>query len=423
MAAKRARGLYKRGETWWCDFTINGERFQKSLGTSNWNEALSKRKELESEAQQGRVLPKGHDFGGRTRLSAAADQYEAERKTRLAERSVTTEKERLKPLRNYFGSLPLKDISAKVAQAYIAERKATGAANRTINMEMGVLRRILKRARLWYRLSEDIKALPERRDVGRALTAEEKTKLLETAASKPEWQVARLAMTLALNTTMRSCEIRGLRWRDINFFDRSLTVHRSKTEAGERMIPLNREAWAATQELRERGRLVDGIGADHYVFPACAGINNLAGNGKRSPNRPDPTRPMKDWRSAWRKLTRAAGLKGLRFHDMRHHAITELAESGTSEQTIMSIAGHVSRKMLEHYSHIRVDAKRKALDALGTKPEKEKQNASEGGHVTIHVTNAKEGPVPPSQPIENEWWAVQDLNLRPPACKAGALTN
>jgi len=38
---KRNRGLYKRGKVWWCDFTLNGERFQKSLGTTIWNEALA----------------------------------------------------------------------------------------------------------------------------------------------------------------------------------------------------------------------------------------------------------------------------------------------------------------------------------------------------------------------------------------------
>ena len=57
-------------------------------------------------------------------------------------------------------------------------------------------------------------------------------------------------------------------------------------------------------------------------------------------------------------------LAGLRFHDLRHHAITELAESQTSDSTIMALAGHVSRKMLEHYSHIRMAAKRTALDAI-----------------------------------------------------------
>jgi len=50
---------------------------------------------------------------------------------------------------------------------------------------------------------------------------------------------------------------------------------------------------------------------------------------------------------------------------MRHHAITRLAGSQASEQTVMSIAGHVSREMLEHYSHIRMEAKRRAVETLG----------------------------------------------------------
>ena len=81
----------------------------------------------------------------------------------------------------------------------------------------------------------------------------------------------------------------------------------------------------------------------------------------------DPTRPTTSRRTAWRKLTLKAGLAGLRFHDLRHHAITELAESGASEQTIMAIAGHVSRRMLERYSHIRLEAKRNALEVLSGK--------------------------------------------------------
>jgi len=61
-----------------------------------------------------------------------------------------------------------------------------------------------------------------------------------------------------------------------------------------------------------------------YVFPWCE-------------NRQiDPTRPTKGWRTAW----------------------------STSDMTIMAIAGHVSKHMLEHYSRIRVEAKRAALDAI-----------------------------------------------------------
>jgi len=41
-----------------------------------------------------------------------------------------------------------------------------------------------------------------------------------------------------------------------------------------------------------------------------------------------------------------------------------LLEAGAPEAAVLSIAGHVSRKMMEHYSHIRMEAKRKAIDGL-----------------------------------------------------------
>jgi integrase len=59
-------------------------------------------------------------------------------------------------------------------------------------------------------------------------------------------------------------------------------------------------------------------------------------------------------------VRRKAGVSG-RWHDNRHTLITELAESGAGDETIMEIAGHVSRQMLSRYSHIRLEAKRKAL--------------------------------------------------------------
>ena len=55
-----------------------------------------------------------------------------------------------------------------------------------------------------------------------------------------------------------------------------------------------------------------------------------------------------------------------RFHDLRHCAITKLAESEASDQTIMAIAGHLDRKMLEHYSHIRKEAKRKPVEFISS---------------------------------------------------------
>ncbi len=287
-------------------------------------------------------------------------------------------------------------MSGEDLQAYRENRSQSGVGPAYINMEMGAICRILKRAKRWHLVAADIRPLKERRKVGRALSPDEKRWLLRVAESRPEWQIARHAAILALNTTMRGCELKGLRWRDVNLINATLNIQRSKTEAGERVIPLNDDAMAATLELYKRAQCLGANAMDHFVFPACENGNI------------DPTRPQTTWRTAWRKLTCAvqcdrcgqtqnpadrccnkecgadidelrSPLVGLRFHDLRHHAITELAESQASEQTIMSIAGHVSSKMLAHYSHVRLDAKRRALEALG--------GSGPGSYVTKYVTN------------------------------------
>jgi integrase len=228
---------------------------------------------------------------------------------------------------------------------------------------------------------------------------------------------------LALNTTMRGCELKGLRWRDVNLLDRILIVRRSKTEAGERVIPLNKDAMAAILELYKRAQAVGVTDLNHYVFPAYEN------------DRIDPTRPQTSWRTAWRRLTRAiqcpecgqlqnpgetccnaecgadirnvkSPLADLRFHDLRHHAITELAESQASDQTVMAIAGHVSPKMLAHYSHVRLDAKRRTLDALSG-------GGLTGGYGTSHDTNA---PLPPKLGPQ-----VVDENGRPVRARTADL--
>jgi hypothetical protein len=110
-----------------------------------------------------------------------------------------------------------------------------------------------------------------------------------------------------------------------------------------------------------------------------------------------PHGTKKSFRTAWRNLTRAiqcpacgklqppgnkcadkkcqakiqrikSQLAELRFHDLRHLAITELAEAQVSDQTIIAIAGHASQKMLVRYSHVRSEARRQAVAALSARP-------------------------------------------------------
>jgi integrase len=374
--------LLKRGKTWHCHFVVNGQRFRQSLETKDWREAQSKEKELIAEASEGRLTHNSTTLA-RLPFTHAADEYVSARKLELASASQAKEKQLLVQLRAYFKQEPLKAVTVKRITDYRAWRAEQGVGPATLNAELGILRRILKRAKLWSRVADDIKPLREPSTIGRAITEEEKRRLLKTAVMRPEWETAYLAAILCLNTTARGCELKGLQWCDVDLFARTLTIRKSKTAAGERVVPLTGVAVSALASLRQRAEGFGTVEPPHFVFAAF--VPKFTFSGKRVVDYNvtgfDPTRHVKSWRTAWRTLTRKAGLLGFRFHDLRHCAITQLAENGSSDSTIMAIAGHVSRRMLERYSHVRMEAKRTALETLAVSTRK-------AGYDTNHDTNA-----------------------------------
>ena len=376
--------IYKRGGHWHLDVTIHGVRYREALDTTDKRQAKELEKDRIAAIKQGRGASKTGRVFARKPFSEAATLYLEERKPHVSERTTQFEKERLGPLVKHFGETPLLRFKCEDVTSYQAARLRAGISGRTVNMETGVLRRMLKRAKVWTAISEDVRALPERQGaVGKVLPSDLKRMLFETAASKPEWMTAHCAAVLAVSTTCRGVEIRNIRWQDVDLFSRVATIRRSKTAAGHRTIPLNGDAMAAFARLLERARAHGCSEPAHYVFPTC---EHLTFN---------PSRPQKSWRTAWRNLVRATArragreaarealdtggglqaaiaawrraatpFKGLRFHDLRHQAITELAEAGASDATMMAVSGHMSRRMLEHYSHVRMGAKRTALDKL-----------------------------------------------------------
>jgi integrase len=139
-----------------------------------------------------------------------------------------------------------------------------------------------------------------------------------------------------------------------------LIVGKSKTAAGAgRVIPLTKRVCAVLSLWLSR--FPDG-GPDSYVFPRHrVGFARNAGSDLYEI---DLTRPMGEWKTAWRRVRRLAGLD-YRWHDSRHTLVSRLAENpNVSEETIRALAGHVSKQMLQRYSHIRAQAKRDAISTL-----------------------------------------------------------
>jgi integrase len=231
--------------------------------------------------------------------------------------------------------------------------KKDGRQNSYINLVIGTVSRVLRFAKTWRRIQDDVIRLREhQKPIARVLTPEQKTRLFRVAAREPRWTVAYSAALIAANTASRGADLRSFRWSDVDLLAREASVPSSKTAAGMRRIPLNDDAFFGFRLMYDRAVKLDAARPDSFVFLACENAHF------------DPQRPQTSWRTAWRSLTKAADLKGLRFHDLKHQCVTELAENGAPEETIMALAGHVSRRMLEHYSHIRMESKRKALQTL-----------------------------------------------------------
>lgn len=339
--------VYPRGKrkTYYYRFWFAGKLIHESAKTQ------SKTVAREAENARRRQLETSYNHIPKRKMpptfAKAAQEWMESRQGTVAEATLSIGTHSLKHLLPVFGSTLLCDIMAKHIRRYQSARKNAGAEGRTVNIEVGVLRQVLDEGGFWRVLEPDVTMLPENQDVGRALSRDEESRLL--AECKKADSACYTAVMLALNTTMRKSEIRLLRWHQIDWQARTLTVGRSKTEAGKgRVIPLNTDAFRAMLEWQAK---FPDAKAEHYVFPRCEGWQV------------DVTRPTKGWRTAWANALKRAGVT-CRFHDLRHTSISKLAEGQASDQTIMSIAGHVSRKMLERYSHIRMDAKRRALEAL-----------------------------------------------------------
>ncbi len=176
--------LYKRGKWYWADFTVDGIRYRKSLETRNWQEALKRQRELIEAAAKGQLETQS----GPKRLFEAVESYLEYKAVVCAARTVELEGERLSIVKKHFGDAKLTSITPQAVARYQKTRHEVGIANRTINMDIGALRRVLKHFGQWRRFQDRVKNLPEnQKPIGRVLTPEERTRLFQTAASNPAW--------------------------------------------------------------------------------------------------------------------------------------------------------------------------------------------------------------------------------------------
>jgi integrase len=351
--------VFKNGKFYHYEFILDGRRHRGSTGTASKPQAIKeeRRQRERLERSYSQIVEEEAREQRRKTIQQAADEFLVEYKAK--HESPTFAVYALGHVTDHLGKKLVVEITPTVVKRYQTDRLAEKAGPKTINDEVLLLLRLcgdqgdLIRGKLRREKAMKLATPPS---PGRAYTADEKARMLAEAA-KLRSKNMYPALVVDLNCGLRDKELRELRWQQVDLVHKKqLTVGKSKTEAGTgRVIPLNDTVLTALQThaawyIRRSGECK----LEWYVFAA----------GKGQPN--DPTRPVTSLRTAWTKVRDKAKVVG-RWHDNRHTLVTELAESGAGDEVIMSIAGHVSRAMLSRYSHVRMEAKRRALEEIAAR--------------------------------------------------------
>lgn len=198
----------------------------------------------------------------------------------------------------------------------------------TVLRELAIIRGVLNVARTDWGIGLTSNPLDEvtkpRPDPHRErrLEAGELDRLLEACrASQTPWFEP--LVSLALETGMRRSELLRVRWNDVDLETRTLSIREAKN-GHPRTIPLS----SAAVGVLEGGQSPEAAYSD-FVFDV-------------SPNAV---------RLAWERMRRKAGIKNLRFHDLRHEAISRFFEKGLSMPEVAMISGHRDPRMLFRYTH------------------------------------------------------------------------
>lgn len=152
-------------------------------------------------------------------------------------------------------------------------------------------------------------------------------------------------ITLLLNTGLRRAEGFQLKWSDIDFQEKELKVRAGISKSGrERIVPLNAVALETLKTWRDQN---SSAGLDDVVFAS-----------------PQTGDMLTHINTTWRGVTKKAGLKGLRLHDLRHTFASRTLEAGATIVEVQELLGHADLSTTSIYLHTSKEGKRRAVNAL-----------------------------------------------------------
>jgi integrase len=231
-------------------------------------------------------------------------------------------------LRHPLSRLSLHRLTPPEIAKYRDDRLAT-VTGATVRGELAVVRHCLQVARnewgfvLPSNPVDQVKLPAPNNPRERRASTSELKRLLEACEARANQRLSAV-IQLAVETGMRRSELLGMRWADIDFETRTVFLRNTKN-GHPRAVPLSPRSVAI---IRTTPRVGD------TVFPISANALRLA----------------------WECLRRRAGVFGLRFHDLRHEAVSRFFEKSLNMPEVAAISGHRDPRMLMRYTHPKAEA-------------------------------------------------------------------
>ena len=332
-----ARGL----ESWYGQWWVAGRRVTRKLGEKR---AAGSRRGLtrsQAERELQRAIDRAPGTTARARRDRCRGRGAAARATGLAGRKRSTLGEYESFLRvhlaPFFGETPLERIGPADVEAFIAAKRREGKATKSILNYLGLLHSIFVFAeRRGLATGNPVKLVdkPERQPADpdiRFLDDAELEALLGAVRDDARGPTERCLYLTAAMTGLRQGELLGLRWRDVDWPAARIRVRQSYVR-GEFGTPKSRRS-SRSVPLADR---VAGELERHFQrssFQARRGPRLLP-----SPDRPplDRSRLLKRFKAAAKR----AGVREVRFHDLRHTFGTRMAAAGVALRTLQEWMGH-----------------------------------------------------------------------------------
>ena len=295
---------------------------------------------IEDEMVRGAYIDRaGSD---RLLLGDALDRYLSEVSSTKRDTTAKAEHRKAKVLKEHLGTYSLVAITPGLVAEYRDERLESGMSNDTVRLELALLSHLFTIAikewqmGLLYNPVANIRKPAPGKGRDRRLSSGEEQSLLKACDSYSNPMLG-WVVRVALYTGMRAGEIKSLTRPQVDLDKR--TVYLSETKNGStRTVPLTLQATEVFREaLNHPIRILD----TELIFWGEPKRNGVRGSYEYHP--------------AWGWALRKAGIKDLRFHDLRHEAVSRLVEAGLGDQEVSAISGHKSMQMLKRYTHLRAE--------------------------------------------------------------------